>query len=374
MRLQHRPFRFRLRQPLQTAAGVLEERRGWLLRLDDDNGHLGWGEVAPLAADQLALCSVQLERLQQASSRQQLEEALSGSPAALAFGLGAALAELDGLVGSPAQPWGQAPPPAWLLPSGERMGAVLEAVLAQHGPGAELTFKWKVAAGEDDHERRLLIQLLERLPATCRLRLDANGGWDRATAHRWMGVLAGDPRFAWLEQPLPVADQEGLIALARLGPVALDESLDHDPTLRQVWPGWQVRRPSQEGDPRPLLRQLQAGCPQRMLSTAFETGIGRRWLDHLAALQWPGPPRQPQAWHAWFVGCCSAKTICLGRGWSMESVGIKGDASSRHALDSSVSFCRALGAINALFLSGSILAYHVSLPERPYRCFGQWRE
>ena len=87
MRLQHRPFRFRLRQPLQTAAGVLEERRGWLLRLDDDNGHLGWGEVAPLAADQLALCSVQLERLQQASSRQQLEEALSGSPAALAFGL-----------------------------------------------------------------------------------------------------------------------------------------------------------------------------------------------------------------------------------------------------------------------------------------------
>ena len=157
-----------------------------------------------MAADQLALCSVQLERLQQASSRQQLEEALSGSPAALAFGLGAALAELDGLVGSPAQPWGQAPPPAWLLPSGERMGAVLEAVLAQHGPGAELTFKWKVAAGEDDHERRLLIQLLERLPATCRLRLDANGGWDRATAQRWMGVLAGDPRFAWLEQPLPV--------------------------------------------------------------------------------------------------------------------------------------------------------------------------
>ena len=300
MRLQHRPFRFRLRQPLQTAAGVLEERRGWLLRLDDDNGHLGWGEVAPLAADQLALCSVQLERLQQASSRQQLEEALSGSPAALAFGLGAALAELDGLVGSPAQPWGQAPPPAWLLPSGERMGAVLEAVLARHGPGAELTFKWKVAAGEDDHERRLLIQLLERLPATCRLRLDANGGWDRATAHRWMGVLAGDPRFAWLEQPLPVADQEGLTALARLGPVALDESLDHDPTLRQVWPGWQVRRPSQEGDPRPLLRELQAGCPQRMLSTAFETGIGRRWLDHLAALQWQGPtPAAPGLAPGW---------------------------------------------------------------------------
>ena len=26
-----------------------------------------------------------------------------------------------------------------------------------------------------------------------------------------------------------------------------------------------------------------------MLSTAMETGIGRRWLHHLAALQWRGP-------------------------------------------------------------------------------------
>jgi O-succinylbenzoate synthase len=289
MRLQQRSFRFDLCQPLQTAAGVLEERRGWLLRLEDGNGRLGWGEVAPLAADQLALCSAQLERLRQVSCRHQLEALLPGSPPALAFGLGAALAELDGLLGSPAQPWLNSPPPAWLLPSGEKMCGVLEAVLAQHDEQSALTFKWKVASGEDAHERRLLVQLLERLPATCRLRLDANGGWDRATAHSWMGVLAGDPRFAWLEQPLAVADQEGLRALARLGPVALDESLDHDPTLRQSWPGWQVRRPSQEGDPRPLLRELKAGWPWRMLSTAFETGIGRRWLNHLAALQWQGP-------------------------------------------------------------------------------------
>ena len=65
--------------------------------------------------------------------------------------------------------------------------------------------------------------------------------------------------------------------------------MDQDPSLRNRWGGWQVRRPLLEGDPRPLLRQLQECVPYRMLSTAFETGIGRRWLHHLAALQLQGP-------------------------------------------------------------------------------------
>jgi O-succinylbenzoate synthase len=37
-----------------------------------------------------------------------------------------------------------------------------------------------------------------------------------------------------------------------------------------------------------LLQALQAGVPRLMLSTAFETGIGRRLLAHLAALQAQG--------------------------------------------------------------------------------------
>ena len=64
--------------------------------------------------------------------------------------------------------------------------------------------------------------------------------------------------------------------------------------------GWQVRRPALEGDPRVLLRELQAGVPHRMLSTAFETGIGRRWLNHLARLQMQGPtPAAPGLAPGW---------------------------------------------------------------------------
>ena len=159
--------------------------------------------------------------------------------------------------------------------------AVAESVRGLEGR----TFKWKVATEPDPLERQLLEQLLQRLPPTARLRLDANAGWDRSTAQAWMQRLCDDPRLAWLEQPLAVEDQAGLEQLAALGPVALDESLHQRPELRRSWSGWQVRRPALEGDPRVLLRELQAGVPQRMVSTAFETGIGRRWLEHLAGLQ-----------------------------------------------------------------------------------------
>ena len=140
--------------------------------------------------------------------------------------------------------------------------------------------------------------MLARLPAGSRLRLDANGGWDHATAWQWAERLAQDPRLDWLEQPLAPADLPGLQELARRVPVALDESLQHDPALRRRWPGWQVRRPAVEGDPRPLLVALQqASRPSGavVLSTAFETGIAQRLVGHLAALQSRGAtPHRPR--------------------------------------------------------------------------------
>ena len=417
--LRWRPFHFPLPQPLVTARGVVVERCGWLLRLEAADGRLGWGEAAPLelgaawagaspagaAAGVTAgsdperppaeaphppgtahrACAAAIAALGPQAELAALEEALPWLPAPLAFAIGAALAELQGLVGEAAGGWGAAPASAWLLPAGEAMVPALEAWLASPDPCREVadpcggmtrsvdgmapgsgpaarplapapplgkppatgtraaapqggaaaadgpeqersdlaagpwvpdpwveghragglrssaspatrgamepgpTLKWKVAASDDRLERELLEHLLERLPADGRLRLDANGGWDRATAAGWADRLAGEPRLEWLEQPLAADDLEGLTALAERVPVALDESLALDPGLRERWTGWQVRRPALEGDPRPLLAALAAGRPHWMVSTAFETSIGRRLVDHAAALQWRGP-------------------------------------------------------------------------------------
>ena len=273
--------------------------------------------------DGFEACAAAITDLGPRLERRVLEQALPQLPRPLAFALGLALAELDGL-GSPAQGgWLAAPPSAELLPAGAAALTALEALLQKRPPGqaaslsaaadiqgsaaeplrqpiAPITLKWKVAAGADAEERAVLEQLLARLPAGWTLRLDANGGWDRATAQAWAERLAGDPRLDWLEQPLSVADPEGLEWLAALVPVALDESLMADPALAQRWSGWQVRRPASEGDPRPLLAALQAGTPNLCLSTALETGIGRRLLAHLAALQAQGPtPTAPGLAPGW---------------------------------------------------------------------------
>ena len=305
--LSWRPFSFVLPTALVTAHGAVSERCGWLLRLENAEGAVGWGEAAPLGlapnprAYSCTLVGAALADLGPVRSRQELERLLPSLPLALGFALGSALAELEGRVGPGAGGWRPAPPAAWLLPAGEPALAAVDQLLAAQGSRClGLTFKWKVAAAADDLERAVLEELLGRLRPPDRLRLDANGGWDRATAARWADRLADEPRLEWFEQPLPPEDGEGLWALAARLPVALDESLRADPGLCHRWPGWQVRRPAIEGDPRPLLAQLQAGVPWLMVSTALETGLGRRWIDHLAALQAEGPtPTAPGLAPGW---------------------------------------------------------------------------
>ena len=132
----------------------------------------------------------------------------------------------------------------------------------------------------------------------------------RTAVRKWSATLGGaeDGRhlleavsaLEWLEQPLAADDWEGLQAIAAVLPVALDESLQAHPSWRDDWESWQVRRPLLEGDPRPLLRDLMRGKPHLMLSTSFETGIGGRWLAHLAALQAQGPtPAAPGLAPGW---------------------------------------------------------------------------
>ena len=105
-------------------------------------------------------------------------------------------------------------PPEWVR---ERAAA---AVAAGYG-----TLKLKVAAASLAEDRRRVQAAREAAPDV-RLRLDANGGWDTATAREAIASLA-HYELEYVEQPVPARDLEGLARLRAEGTclIAADESV-----------------------------------------------------------------------------------------------------------------------------------------------------
>ncbi|WP_320666499.1 o-succinylbenzoate synthase [Prochlorococcus sp. MIT 1307] len=286
-----KPFSFRLIKRLKTSQGIIEEKKGWLIHLENALGKSGWGEVSSLSHSEIAISGNLLKSLGNKISHDELETNLPFWPESLAFGVGAALGELNGLIGIGSDAdWLPAPRSAILLSNNQSVLKEIDILLNNLETNQHpLTLKWKIGLEATQKEEALLFQILERLPNNARLRLDANGGLDRIQSKQWAQHFLTEPQLEWLEQPLPADDLEGLAELAKNIPIALDESLLMQPSLRKSWQSWQVRRPTLEGDPRALLQELKKKASYKMISTTFETGIGLRWIHHLAALQQQGP-------------------------------------------------------------------------------------
>ncbi|BCX13075.1 MAG: hypothetical protein KatS3mg067_2013 [Thermosynechococcus sp.] len=142
-----------------------------------------------------------------------------------------------------ARPW----PICALLGSGQ---AALEQ-WQQPWQRGQTTFKWKVGVLCPEAEQEILKALLAALPQGAKLRLDANGGWDVATATRWLTWLDrhGNGKIEYVEQPLPPDQWQALLSLAQTvtTAIALDESVVNAAQLQRWvdrgWPGLFVIKP-----------------------------------------------------------------------------------------------------------------------------------
>jgi O-succinylbenzoate synthase len=288
--LAYRRYRLPLRIAVRTAHGVLVEREGVLVRLEDESGLMGWGEAAVLpwfgtetADEAVAACSVLGGRV--------TAEQLAAVPARLGCLRFALQASAD------RQPMKATPKPlpvAALLPAGTM-------ALEKISPLAEAgyrTFKWKVGVGDTADELALLDDVCAALPGGAKLRLDANGAWQRSQAERWLQRCAERP-VEFIEQPV-AADARGAEDL--LGglandyptPLALDESLAGEGKIERWlavgWPGVFIVKPSLLGDATGALARLAAAKAKVVFSSALETAVGARAALRLA-FQWPGEAR-----------------------------------------------------------------------------------
>lgn len=291
LRLEHRRFSLPFRQPVRTAHGLWSEREGVLLRLTDGDGRVAHGEAAPIPWFGTGDADGVEAALRSLGEWIDGDEVLASLPAGqptLGFALRAALAELGGAGPAPAHEHLQV---AALLPAGRAALAVLDERLEV----GFRVFKWKVGVGQGSDERVLLDDLLARLPDKARLRLDANGAWERREATRWLEIAADRP-VEFIEQPVAAGDDDTLFGLAGdyPTPLALDESIvvdaDVERWLGRGWPGLFVIKPCLLSDPGAVLAGLEKAGAGVVFSSALETAIGARAALRFA-FAWKGAPR-----------------------------------------------------------------------------------
>lgn len=233
-----------VRRPHVMSFASLETMNFVFVRVETRDGLVGWGEAACLggptwseeSAESVAATverylapwlrgrdAARIEAL-----RQEMGRRVQGNPFARAA-VEMALWDLNGralgvpvhrLLGGKVR---DRVPLSWSLAVGDGEAEVAEArELAGRGHGI---FKIKTAAHPVGHDVERVRRIREAVGPGVRLRIDANQGWDRATALR--AIRAMEPYdLDFVEQPVPRWDLEGLDHVARqvAVPIMADES------------------------------------------------------------------------------------------------------------------------------------------------------
>jgi O-succinylbenzoate synthase len=287
-----KPYRRAFRQPLRTAHGEWATREGFLVRVDEE-GRIGYGEVAPLpsfGSETLAEATAFLEQL--------VSEPEIAAPANLpccAFALSAAQVVTErgsfhplgnGVAPNqsatrPTSSSVVAPPRDYsvsaLLPS----SSTALRLAAEKSKAGYRSMKWKIGVEPIAKEITTARTLLDSLPSTVRLRFDANAGLVANELEQWLEFLIPyRPRVDFIEQPL-ACGQEALMAnymeATGIG-IALDESLngsDRERWLKpNAWAGVLVIKAPLMGELSQLADRLAPVAGQVVFSSVFETGIG----------------------------------------------------------------------------------------------------
>ncbi len=300
-----RPYQRRFLRSLTTNHGNWDIREGIILRLTDESGKVGWGEIAPISWFGSETLEQALDFCRQLPAEITHETIFSipDELPACQFGFESAWEMGSGEwgVGSGENnfitPNSSLLTPnsslfySGLLPAGEAALNQWETLWQQ----GYRTFKWKIGVYAIAHELEIFESLIHTLPASTKLRLDANGGLSYEEANLWLwtcdnlkanGELALEIEF--IEQPLPVEQFQQMLELSMSyeTAIALDESVATLGQLaachQQGWRGIFVIKPGIVGSPSRLRKFCHQHQIDTVFSSVFETAIARQVALQLA--------------------------------------------------------------------------------------------
>ncbi|NET11318.1 MAG: o-succinylbenzoate synthase [Symploca sp. SIO2B6] len=316
-----RPFKV----PLHTHHGQWTERTGIILKLSDPDGRVGFGEIAPIPwfgsetlEDAIALCQSRCSTSTPTAFSLHYDDILTipNTYPACQFGFESALESLS-FHAFPHSPLTHNSPThdspihdsptryspihfCHLLPTGQ---AALHAWQIPWNQGYR-TFKWKIGVAPLAQELDGFTQLIQDLPPTASIRLDANGGLSWEEANQWLQLCdrlsptstdsqlnsqhpnVPPPTIECLEQPLPPSQLTKLLVLSQnyCTPIALDESVATFEQLQfcytQGWRGLFVVKAAIAGSPSRLRQFCQQYNVDMIWSSVLETAIARQFVLH----------------------------------------------------------------------------------------------
>ncbi|MEH2442200.1 o-succinylbenzoate synthase [Nostoc sp.] len=297
-----RPYQRRFLRSLTTNHGKWDIREGIILRLTDESGKLGWGEIAPISWFGSETIEQALDFCRQLPE-EITDEIIFSIPdelPACQFGFESAQEWVSG--GDEGDkfitPNSSLLNPNFsllysgLLPAGEAALNQWE-TLWQKG---YRTFKWKISVDAIANELKIFESLIHTLPSSAKLRLDANGGLTYEEANLWLRTcdnLKANAKLAleieFIEQPLPVEQFQGMLELSTSyeTAIAIDESVATLGQLaachQQGWRGIFVIKPGIVGSPSRLRKFCHQHQIDTVFSSVFETAIARLAALKLAA-------------------------------------------------------------------------------------------
>ena len=291
-KFEFRPYSRKFLSPLHTSHGVWENRHGVILRLEDETGKVGWGEVSTISWFGSETMEEAVNFCKQLGNKitDKVIFSIRDELPACQFGFESARE----MIVNPSSSclFNENLNCSGLLPAGK--GALNQWwKLWEDGTS---TFKWKIGVYSITEELSVFELLVRELPALTKLRLDANGGLSYREAEIWLQKCDNinqnddiDLEIEFIEQPLGVNKFREMLELSHRyrTKIALDESVA---TLKQLQScyqqGWReifVIKAGIVGSPWRLRQFCLTNKIDAVFSSVFETSIGRKAALLLAA-------------------------------------------------------------------------------------------
>lgn len=273
-RLQYKAYRRSFAGSFSNARESFAKREGILVRMEDRDGRVGFGEIAPLVSfgtESFASALGVVESLGDKVQCEELLHELAGYPCT-SWAIESALEMIDREGGWPSldQAW----PICGLVADLSDIVSV-EEKLAMHYQ----CLKFKIGKSSVLEELNALDRVIDLSDGKVKIRLDANGSLDVRSTVAWLERAAELP-VEFIEQPLPVGEEREMRRLGADFPtlLALDESVRSVDDVKrwrdEQWEGLYVIKPSICGSLRAMEAELATGASDCVFSSSLETLIG----------------------------------------------------------------------------------------------------